>query len=202
MLVVLSFIITLTCCQNTVMLVYDQPGNFILTPEDYQYADSFIVEMWSGGASSDEYLVDCSSIQGGIGGGSGAYLKAFINTHQMNFNMSVGAGVAYCQSNIPYGSDGINTHIINDKINFTLSGGYTNGTGGKVISKVNHDISNQIYAYYNGQIGLTSSINSQTIGASCNYEGSKYGNGGSTPFGGIGGKNNDVYSQDIQYNYN
>ena len=92
--------------------VYDcSKSPYLLTKEDYLYNKHIIVEMWSAGGGGSDYNPDkpCYSY---TGGGSGAYVKAFIKTKQMNFNIIVGNGGKKGQTYYAY---------VNDKINFTKS---------------------------------------------------------------------------------
>lgn len=66
-------------------LTFDRPGKHQLTPEMYNFADEITVEMWGAGGGG------CSGTCG-IGGGSGAYIKAKIETLQQTFDLSVGLG--------------------------------------------------------------------------------------------------------------
>jgi hypothetical protein len=172
----LIFIFTYICCQSTIMLTYDTPQSFVLTPSMYQYADSFIIEMWGGGGAGG-----CQCwCHGTIGGGSGSYIKALIHTYQNNFNVTVGYG----GNRTRYDTDGGNggyTQISNTNIDLIAEGGYNNGTAGKVLSSIinNDDI---IYMRLPGQHGFHQ--------LSYNYGHSSYApgcNGGSAPYGGTGG---------------
>lgn len=70
---------------NIGVITFDTPGNYQLNPQDYHYSPQIIVEMW--GAGGGGCSGDC-----GIGGGSGAYIKATINTNLETFNLTIGLG--------------------------------------------------------------------------------------------------------------
>jgi DNA/RNA endonuclease G (NUC1) len=77
-------------------------GDYRLSPEDYHYADHIIVEIWGAGGSggADVATADMNSIDTnsnniiGGGGGSGAYIKASIQTNQQYIDVHVGYGGA------------------------------------------------------------------------------------------------------------
>lgn len=81
----LLLLLPLLVTANINVITFDTPGNYQLTPVDYQYSPQIIVEMW--GAGGGGCSGDC-----GIGGGSGAYIKATINTNLETFNLTIGLG--------------------------------------------------------------------------------------------------------------
>ena len=185
-IILLTIYFTLVVCQSTIMITFDQPGNFILTPEMYYYADNFIIEMWGGGAAGG-----CSCCEDPYhsthGGGSGSYIKAYINTYQNNFNITIGHGGFFNASCYNHNGDksylfalnGGNTSIINQNINLMTGGGYintyfsgSNDLGGKIFSLILHNSNDIIYMNNQGYSG-------------CNF----YTTGGSAPYGGSGGGN-------------
>ena len=85
MLPVILSLLILQVSANIVTITLDTPGSYQLTPEDYQYSPQIIVEMWGAGGGG------CSG-NCGIGGGSGAYIKATINTNLETFNLTIGVG--------------------------------------------------------------------------------------------------------------
>ena len=124
-------------------LTFDQPGEYQLTPEMYNFADEITVELW--GAGGGGCSGDC-----GIGGGSGAYIKATLNTNLESFYLIVGAsgkgGRSYTYitnpcipSKYPWeyekilysGYNGTNT-VINSNSNSIIAGG---GLGGNWTSE-------------------------------------------------------------------
>src|SRR5437879_1158539 len=72
------------------MISFDEPGIYSLSPKKYKHAKNLIVEMWSAGGGG--YGSPCGN-QCGIpysgGGGSGAYVKGFIETKQETFEIIV-----------------------------------------------------------------------------------------------------------------
>lgn len=158
------------------MLTYNTPESFVLTPSMYQYADSFIIEMWGGGGAGG-----CQCwCHFTIGGGSGSYIKAFIYTYQNNFNVTVGYGGNRTRLDTNGGNGGY-TQISNTNINLIAEGGYNNGTGGKVLSAIinNDDI---IYMRLPGQHGFSEPLYNDGY-----YSYAPGCNGGSAPYGGVGG---------------
>jgi len=107
----------LTHGNNIQTLNYFEPGNYILLPKDYGYADNIIVEMWgpgAGGSSQGNYSCENCNIYFGClltrwsytGGNSGAYFKASIFTKRKPFNLTISAGGTTCPeldsySNLP-----------------------------------------------------------------------------------------------------
>jgi hypothetical protein len=63
-------------------LKYTTPGNYVLTPKDYNYVEKIEVEIWGAGGGGD--------IDGA--GGSGGYMRTFLNTNQEKFNITIGMG--------------------------------------------------------------------------------------------------------------
>jgi hypothetical protein len=165
------------------MLSYG-PGDYILTSKDYYCKDYLLIELWAGGASGGmDYC--CKR-----GGGSGAYIKANIKTHQQNIIMHVGQGgivTDYIVSrewkcNTIFGS-GQDSWILCGKLNLTVGGGITGcnissnvmGMGGSVSIKNTNDI-----IAISGNNG-TYSQKMSDMPIFCS------GSGGSAPFGGTGG---------------
>ena len=182
-------LLSLLATANTVtqaritMITFDTPGNYQLTPQDYQYSPQIIVEMW--GAGGGGCSGDC-----GIGGGSGAYIKATINTNLETFNLTVGlggkggdgaqtecysTGCAYpwlLNSKNYSGYNGTDTKIISLNNNLVAGGGLKGNT------TVHNCYSSETYTYYpcynnggrynigkiNGNTNITSNGNSGTLG--------------------------------------
>lgn len=136
-------------------LTFDQPGEYQLTPEMYNFSDEITVELWGAGGGG------CSGMCG-IGGGSGAYIKAKVATLGQTFNLSVGLGgqggpsIAVYTENIfgtsvhdnysyvlSYGENGGDTSFIGNNTNLIAGGGYQ-GNHSCVISGAS------IYGMYNG----------------------------------------------------
>jgi len=140
-------------CVNNI-LTYDIPGNYVLSPQDYSYVDTIIVELWSGGAAGNIH-----------GGGSGSYGNILINTQQATFNLIVGKGGQKCPYVKTYSEplysceNGSSTSITNDAINITLGGGQS--AYRKLKSGIYYN--GELYKYENNGLILSKWCNNCTI---------------------------------------
>ena len=67
------------------LVQYDDPTQvYVLTPDDYNYAEYIDIEMWGGGASGAPCL--------GLGGASGSYARISTKTNNETFYFKVGQG--------------------------------------------------------------------------------------------------------------
>lgn len=151
---------------NIGTITFDTPGNYQLTPADYHYSPQIIVEMW--GAGGGGCSGDC-----GIGGGSGAYIKATINTNLETFNLTIGLGGKGgdgCQvecdqfsCNYPWyrnstkysGFNGTDTTLASDNNNLIAGGGIK----GNITIHTCHSGYNSYNCYNNGGIYFINHIN-------------------------------------------
>jgi hypothetical protein len=99
------FIFYLIIYCHSEMAIYDKPGVYQLTPEEYEYSDSFLIEMWSSRTLQDEVYP------------RGSYLKVSIKTNHLTFNVTVG------KLGNPY-NRGTTTSLINKNINITVEDKY------------------------------------------------------------------------------
>lgn len=178
------------------MISFNEPGIYSLPPKKYKHAKNLIVEMWSAGGGGGALSCGngCGITYGG-GGGSGAYIKTFIETKQETFEIIVGKGGRggngsniECNPLFPYqiGTPGGYTSLANKKmdINIVLSGGEGSnstiygGYGGSIVSL--QGVKNSIYS--EGQNGHKPFSEGQGTGVKLIS-----GFGGSAPSGGIGG---------------
>lgn len=152
------------------MKTFANPGKYLLTKNDYKYAKNLIVEIWSGGGSGH------FDLNGGCGGGSGAYIKASVptmhNKKLMSFDIVVGDG----GFNMSGGNSSFSSR---NKINLIVTGGLNcainrqiTETGGKVHSTVG--------------VGDYIAISGQK-GDCVPYVYRQIMRGGNAPFGGSGG---------------
>jgi len=193
------FLLLSLCLCDFRTLVYDKPGTFILTPLDYNNANSIMIELWSGGAAGNSFY----------GGGSGSYVNAFINTNNENFTLIVGKGGNHDPID-KSGGNGSLSSIVGNNINITLGGGlsfceknvsqhnYNNynlcSNGGHIIKILCNYPNCFLNEKINGSSG--SSIpcsSSNTCGQYNNYCYINTGNGGQAPNGGKGGCNSNNY---------
>lgn len=184
--------------------IYDYSKSpYLLTKEDYLYNKYIIVEMWSAGGGGSDYNPDNLSYSY-TGGGSGAYVKAFIKTKLSNFNIIVGNGGQKGQAYYTY---------VNDKINFIesisgYSGNYTS------FSSSNGEINIIVMGGESGNIGGNGGYLSSITGIDkyntipgkssnfCNQQNKYISCGGNAPLGGNGSTNyNWVNLHDIYYLY-
>jgi hypothetical protein len=149
---------------------FDQPGNYVLSPEDYGYASQIIVELWGAGGGG------CSG-NCGIGGGSGAYIKAKVYTLNQSFNITVGLGGKGGDGYVEYfyppsyhptiwganstfsGNDGEDTIFLSNDVNLIVGGG----------KKGN----NTLAGYWNNNYGILKSLinNGEILEAKNGYDG-------------------------------
>jgi len=140
----LSLILQLITTSGLQMLSFFEPGSHILTPEDYQYSDTLLIEIWGAGGGANpcrEWVSLCA------GGGSGAYVKAHMKANNLTFNITVGKGgkggygdYLYFPENstsISTGHEGFpgeNTYIQSTdpdiSVNIIVGGGYEGDIGG------------------------------------------------------------------------
>lgn len=116
------------------MRIYDKAGDYVLNPEDYNYQNNIIIELFSAGsgssfALSNSGLSDNNTFCAGV---SGNYVKMNISTLGNSvFNFTLGPG-GICTLNSYTSSDGVNGGISSfynaanpTKLNITLIGGYS-----------------------------------------------------------------------------
>ena len=181
-------------CNTVKIITYDKPGNYLLSSPDYENALSFIIELWSAGAAGTT-----------CGGGSGAFARINITSQNESFNLTIGKGGIGCVFNTPQFTgmicnNGTSSSINNHRINITLEGGGImnrcsqgkNSNEGKVIAQNCYSYNNcTSLNIINGNPGKNvfgctycnvcpywSTINCVVTGT---------GNGGNTPYGGVGG---------------
>lgn len=84
-------ILMLICCIYCInMRLYDLAGDYVLKPENYNYQESIIIELWGAGSGSFEYSDPTKISQ--CGGNSGAYVKILISTNNETFYFELGKG--------------------------------------------------------------------------------------------------------------
>lgn len=193
---------TFQTSKDVSFIKYYAPGEYTLNPINYNHKNKLLVEMWSAGAGGSP----CP----GKGGGSGSYIKFYVNTFQKPFNINVGRGgiggiTSDCNRKNFEEVDGESSSFISryDRtINVTLSGGTHEGNrypidnGGKIISEKG------IYTLYkqNGQNSYPYFCIGQ---CDCIYRRGKLiaGFGGNAPFGGYGGHASSFTSSNQQHGY-
>jgi DNA/RNA endonuclease G (NUC1) len=175
------------------MKIYNNPGSYILSPQDYGYMDSLIIEIWAAGGGGKTCF--------GNGGGSGSYIKGTIKPNNKTLNILVGIGGFGgfgTQCNNYYesinGLNGTESSITtSDKtINLTAGGGKSGkflDNYGTIKSLIGAKIEKSVSGW-NGFQGVGPTCGSPcqsgcTFPCDCNAKSG--GNGGSSPNGGIGG---------------
>jgi len=73
------------------MDIYDKPGFYELTPFDYGYQDSVIIEMWSAGSGSTTTYYKNGTVLY-CPGNSGAYVKFKLETLMLTYYFGLGSG--------------------------------------------------------------------------------------------------------------
>lgn len=144
------------------MLTFDTPGSFILTPEMYRYANSFIIEMWGAGGAGGTLYGYCYNNNYGYAGCPGQYYSTTVYTNQSIFYVTIGQGgynnmSSVCSSNIcslSYSELSINggyTSLSGQNISIAVSGG---NNGGCASSNHECDNLNGSNAVYGGPGGI------------------------------------------------
>lgn len=118
--------------------VFETPGDYTLTPADYAKAPQIIFEIWGPGGCGGCGNMDDNTV--GQGGGSGAYLLAYVPTNSDKFLIHIGAGTI-CNLTTPDNTSittPANTNTINS-INLIVGGGFPGadrvaGKGGTILS--------------------------------------------------------------------
>lgn len=198
LLIIINGIYAQSVTNGLNMLSYTTRGLYVLSPEKYGYAESFIIEMWSAGGGAGN---PCGEY--GRGGGGGSYMKASVNSGQLSFNITIGSGgnggtgyyTKYSSSVTCLGSngnDGGSTFIQSDDANGTI---YLSIGGG--LSGDNGGVGNIFYQATGTENYFVSYGENQ-------YEMDKPGigtlnHGGDAAFGGKGG--NYYYGTFSHYNY-
>jgi len=154
---------------------FSVPGQYLLTPSVYGQAESFVVEIWSGGAGG--VSGDIEDLLG-FPGGSGAYIKALIFTNQVNFLIKVGSGGN--GGFIRYTENGTESSLVttdSDDVILIALGGNIN-MGGTVHNWTVSEAFGRIFSTTDGSNGEPIECwNKHCYG----------GSGGSAPNGGAGG---------------
>jgi hypothetical protein len=138
---------------NIETITFSNPGNYQLTPQDYHYSSQIIVEMW--GAGGGGCSADC-----GIGGGSGAYIKATINTNLETFNLTVGLGGK--------GGDEL-SYSLNTYYAYPWCSGYTD----MGLPMCGHNGTDTILTSYSNRLVAGGGKNGNFSGYTCSYYGSR-----------------------------
>lgn len=175
---------------NIYMKSYTKAGNYLITKEDYSYSDTIIIEMWGAGGGGANPCYETGLTRGG---GGGSYLKAWIKTKLLSFNMTVGKG----------GKGGFCEYIFYSLDNVTYNS--TNGMNGEHTFMRSLESNPTIYLMadggYSGDIGGAGGLHQKTTGSEnfiISNGGSQYYfydpttsnlyHGGNAAFGGFGGQ--------------
>ena len=192
LLIALSFVIL---SYQVNMKIWDQAGEYTLTPEYYGYSDNIIIQLWGAGSGSFQQWIQ----QGGTsqaGGNSGAYISMNINTiKQETFYFTIGRGgncsIVYNPSAYQtwYGLPGNYSTFYNEDKSLLLnvSGGYgSSNYGGSgvnaTVTVLKYRADDIVMHNINGTISPTI-ITSSNNYCVCNCGG----RGASSPYGPYGG---------------
>lgn len=163
------------------MKLFDKADDYILTPEDYDYKDSIIIEMWGAGSGSSQYVgenpVECP-------GSSGAYIKMKINTVDLNtFYFHLGKGgnsTTYNNINnimcsntfyIGYNGESSTFYLPGGSLNVKTDGGYAYGLnlqGNGLMTPPISNVSTLVYRPDDFIINKSSGVTNQCQRNSCN----------------------------------
>lgn len=123
-LFVLSLLCFVSLSTQVTMAVYDRPGFYELTPFDYGYQDSIIVELWSAGSGSTTTYYKNGTVLY-CPGNSGAYVKFKLETQMRTFYFGLGSGGICTTTPSPHGNENGNEDF--DEV---LIENYIGGNGG------------------------------------------------------------------------
>jgi hypothetical protein len=180
---------------NIYMKTFDKPGEYVIKNFEYNYSDEIIVEVIGAGGGGANQLAD--------GGGSGAYIKASIFPKNKDIYIKVGNGGIACNryyeniksfhgesSILKIDSEiilleaggGLSTRINKDL--YSCDSVYIPNTKGIIKYAFTNGI---IYTSLDGQNGYKAYTWTTGYGNGIVVNGFG-GNGGNTPYGGIGGQ--------------
>jgi hypothetical protein len=142
------FLLLMSYSLGSQMLVFVDPGTYILKPQDYWNFDTITIYLYgtSGGSNGCNNLYPCRS--GGQGGPAGSTI-CFLETKQQIFNLTIGKGGKggtgdRCAANqFVFGQDGEKTSFTSDQIDITIMGGegpksyFNGGKGGYLVTNAN-----------------------------------------------------------------
>ncbi len=124
--IIVTFCLIYLC--HTKTIYFSDSGEYILTPEMYNFSDNFTVEVIGAGSGSyTQWNVKKDDFEGciSVSGNSGGFIYAFIITNQNNFTLYVGKG-SEPESKKNANMDGEDTTLSNDNVKMIARGGYFN----------------------------------------------------------------------------
>ena len=178
------------------MKLYDVAGDYIIKPEDYEYQDNIIIELWGAGSGSMSFSNQQQNIQ--CAGNSGAYIKVKVDTsNQEMFYFSLGEG-GKCSYGTGYGTNygapgNYSIFYSEDKeLLLNVSGGsaHNQASCSKQVALINstkHRADDIIITVANGTITSQNTQSYNQMGENCMCNN---GYGSSSPFGPNGGNRN------------
>lgn len=183
----------LTLAYSVNMRLYDLAGNYTLGPENYDYQDSIIIELWGAGSGSFEYSDPTRISQ--CGGNSGSYVKMLINTfNNETFYFTLGKGgegnISFALYGTKWSFPGENSifYTLDYNLFLNVSGGagsteYECGTVNAKVENLTHRTDDIVIKAMNGTLSsMVDIVTTDGCTCFCNY-----GYGAASPYGANGG---------------